>query len=118
MVNMAGQSQGDMPRYLDWKEKAKRNFSWAKYWPKLLNTLLGKASQGAARIKSKDKKSKWKDKRGINKLVKKALDRQVKALLSKKATGDDDESEEELEGMKDAHNIRQSAKKKKKSGGN
>ena len=73
----------------------------------------------AKRLNPKKKKSKWKDKRGINKLFKKAVDCQVKALLSKKATEDDDESEEELEGMTDAaHNIRQSAKKKKKSGGN
>ena len=34
------------------------------------------------KAKSKDKKLKWKDKRGINKLVKKAVDCQVKALLN------------------------------------
>ena len=78
----------------------------------------GGGGRNGNKAKSKDKKSKWKDKCGINKLVKKAVDRQVKALLSKKATGDDNESDED-EGMNDAtHNIRQLAKKKKKSGDN
>jgi hypothetical protein len=69
----------------------------------------GGGGNGKAKGKDKDKSAKWK-KRGLNKLVNKAVDRKIKALSSK--TEDDDEDEEE-EPIKDAHAIRQNAKKKK-----
>jgi hypothetical protein len=59
--------------------------------------------------KEKDKSAKWK-KRGIAKLINKAADRKIKALNSK--TEDGEEDEEEVP-MKDAHALRQPAKKKK-----
>ena len=75
----------------------------------------GKGSGGGgsdkAKGKDKDKSAKWK-KRGIAKLINKAVDRKIKALNSKSAEDDDEESEEDVP-MKDSHAIRQPAKKKK-----
>ena len=71
----------------------------------------GGGGGGKAKGKDKDKSAKWK-KRGIAKLINKAVDRKIKALSSKTAEDDDEEDEEEVK-MKDAHVIRQPAKKKK-----
>ncbi len=69
----------------------------------------GGGGSGKTKVKDKDKSAKWK-KRGISKLINKAVDRKIKALNSK--TEDDKEDEEEVP-MKDAHAICQPAKKKK-----
>jgi len=61
----------------------------------------GGGGSGKTKVKDKDKSAKWK-KRGIAKLINKAVDRKIKALNSK--TEDDKEDEEEVP-MKDAHAI-------------
>jgi len=73
----------------------------------------GGGGGGGGKNKGKDnaKSAKWK-KRGIAKLISKAVDRKIKALSSK-AGDDDEDSEEEQVPMKDAHALRQPAKKKK-----
>ena len=74
----------------------------------------GKGSGGArnGKAKSKGKQPKFKDKRGFNKAVKKEVTHQIKALSQKPAAEED--SDEETP-MKDAHNMRQPAAKKKRS---
>ena len=76
----------------------------------------GGGGGGDKGTKPKGGKAPWKDKRGFNKAVKKEVKRQVSALGIKKPPGDADDGSDDEEPMKDAHDIRQSAKKKKKSG--
>ena len=73
----------------------------------------GKGSGGAknGKAKSKNKQMKFKDKRGFNRAVKKEVTRQIKALSQKPAAGEDSDDDEVP--MKDAHNMRQPAARKK-----
>jgi hypothetical protein len=76
----------------------------------------GGGGGGNKGTKPKGGKAPWKDKRGFNKAVKNEVKRQVSALGIKKPPGNANDGSDDKEPMKDAHDIRQSAKKKKKSG--